>query len=112
MLAPAGEAPSETVQGLVWLALFGLVFGGLGYALFAFVRWALFIQTVLLEGVGPANALRRSAALLRRQWWRTATLLTLLAMGQAVLASLATALVGGALASLRDDTMASLAGGL
>ena len=43
----------------VWLLLVGLMLGGLGYVLYAFVRWALFIQVVVLEDAGRP---RRCAA--------------------------------------------------
>jgi hypothetical protein len=112
MLRPAGEAPPAGVQAVVLLLLFALVFGGLGYALYAIVRWALFIPAVVLENAGPADALRRSAALLRRQWWRTAGLLTLLALGQIILGILASAVLGGLLAGWTDGAIAGLAGGL
>jgi hypothetical protein len=112
MLAPTEEAPSEQVQVAVWVVLFVLIFGGLGYAIFAIVRWALFVQAVVLENAGPATALRRSAALLRHHWWRTAVLLTVLAVGQSILGSLASTVVGRAVGGAADETAASLAGGL
>jgi hypothetical protein len=111
-LAPAGEGPPEWVLTLVWLLLVLLVFGGLAYALYAFVRWALFIQAVVLENAGPADALRRSASLLRRQWWRTALLLTLLALVQGLLGSMASSVLGGLVSAAAGATAAGLVGGL
>jgi hypothetical protein len=90
------------------LALVGLIGGALVYAVWAFVRWALFIQAVVLEGRGPADALRRSAALLRGRWWQTALLLTVLATAQAVLGSAAS----GLLARLLGGDVGAAAGRL
>jgi hypothetical protein len=112
MLMPAGEAPPVAVQVVVWLLLCLLVVGGIGYAIFAIVRWALFVQAVVLEGAGPAAALRRSAVLVRGHWWRTAALLTVLVIGQAALGTLASALLRGALLGLADGALAALAGGV
>jgi hypothetical protein len=112
MLAPAGEAPPNEVLLAVWLLLGGLMLGGLGYVLYAFVRWALFIQVVVLEEAGPAAALRRSAALLRRQWWRTFLLLSLLALGQTVLGTIASSLLGTLVGTPGGTTVAGLIGGV
>jgi hypothetical protein len=112
MLVPAGEAPPDWVQLLLWLVIYLLIFGALGYALFAFVRWALFIPAVVLEDAGPRDALRRSAVLLRRRWWHTALLLTALAVGQSVLSWAASALLGSLLGGLGNPSLVALASGL
>jgi hypothetical protein len=112
MLAPAGEAPPNELLLAVWLLLVGLMLGGLGYVLYAFVRWALFIQVVVLEEAGPAAALRRSASLLRRQWWRTFLLLSLLALGQTVLGTIASSLLGSLVGAPGGTTAAGLIGGV
>jgi hypothetical protein len=112
MLAPAGEAPPTWLTALLSLALVALVCAALVYAVYAFVRWALFIQAVVLEDAGPANALRRSAALLRGRWWQTALLLTVLALAQGILGSAAASLLGSLLGSLGSATTGMLVSGL
>src|SRR5579885_1567075 len=111
-LAPAGEAPPPVVVTLVSLALWLLTLAGLAYVAYAFVRWALFIQAIVLEDAGPADALRRSAALLGGHWWRTALLLTLVMLGQDALGSAASSLVGRIVGAAAGPTLAGLAGGL
>jgi hypothetical protein len=112
MLIPAGEAPPVAVQVFVWLLLCLLLVGGMGYAVFATVRWALFVQAVVLENAGPAEALRRSAVLVRGHWWRTAALLTVLVIGQAAVGTLVSALLRAVLLGYADGALAALAGGL
>ena len=112
MLAPAGEGPPPWVQAVLWVVVYSLILGALGYAVFAFVRWALFIPAVVLEDAGPADALRRSASLLRRRWWHTAVLLTVLALGQSLLSYAASAILGGLVGGQENATTAGLVGGL
>jgi hypothetical protein len=112
MLAPAGEAPPGWLTTLLTLALFALICGALVYAVYAFVRWALFIQAVVLEDAGPADALRRSAVLLRGRWWHTALLLTVLAVAQGVLGTAASSLLSGLLGERANASAAALASGL
>jgi hypothetical protein len=56
-----------------------------GAAVYCGVRWALCFQALLLEGVGPATALRRSWRLVDGYWWRTFVFLVLLAILVAIL---------------------------
>jgi len=111
-LAPAGEAPPDAVLAVVTLLLWALTLAGVLYVAYAFVRWALFIQAIVLENAGPAEALRRSAALLRGQWWRTALLLSLLSLGQVALGSAASSLLGSLADAAAGATAAGLVGGL
>jgi hypothetical protein len=112
MLAPAGEAPPAWLTVLLSLTLVALVCAALVYAVYAFVRWALFIQAVVLEDAGPAHALRRSAALLRGRWWHTAALLTVLAVVQSILGAMASSILGGLLGNLLSATTGMLLSGL
>ncbi|HZR99644.1 MAG TPA: hypothetical protein VFE37_13105 [Chloroflexota bacterium] len=112
MLAPAGEAPPGWLTALLSLALIGLVCGAVVYAVYAFVRWALFIQAVVLEDAGPASALRRSAALLRGRWWQTALLLAVLAVAQGVVGSAASSLVGALAGGQANPATSMLLSGL
>src|SRR5581483_7946750 len=112
MLEPGGEAPPGWLSVALSLMLVGLISGALVYAVWAFVRWALFIQAVVLEGCGPADALRRSAALLRGRWWQTALLLTVLAGVQAILGSAASGLLAGLLGGEASGSAARLVSGL
>ncbi|HEY7067419.1 MAG TPA: hypothetical protein VII06_38540 [Chloroflexota bacterium] len=112
MLEPHGEAPPTWVGAALMLALFLLIGGALVYAVWAFVRWALFVQAVVLEGCGPADALRRSAALLQGRWWQTALLLTVLAGAQAILGSMASGLLARLLGGEASGSPARLVSGL
>lgn len=67
-------------------------------AIWLAVRWALFAQVVELEEVGRVSALRRSARLVRRRWFRVASLVGV----GAALALAAGPLVGAALIVLTD----------
>jgi hypothetical protein len=112
MLAPAGEALPGWMEGLLSLTLVGLVLGALVYAVWAFVRWALFIQAVVLEDAGPADALRRSASLLRGRWWQTALLLTVFATVQAVLGFVASSALSAPLGGRGTASLTALVSGL
>jgi hypothetical protein len=46
-------------------------------AIWLAVRWCLVAPVVMLEGTGGSSALRRSARIVRRRWWRTASLVGL-----------------------------------
>ena len=45
---------------------------GVPVAVWLLVRWSLFAQCVVLEGLSWRAALSRSHALVRRHWWRVA----------------------------------------
>lgn len=74
--------------GLVLLALVNAVLDltlvGLPIAVWLTIRWSLLAQAVVLEGESATGALRRSAGLVRGQWWRTASL-TVFVTGVALL---------------------------
>ncbi len=60
---------------VLWLMLGLLVLGAVvstAFLLDALVRWAVFVQAVIIEGAGPIAALARSAELVRGRWRRTA----------------------------------------
>jgi len=46
-------------------------------AIFLFVAWSLFWAAIVLEEVGPVEALKRSFRLVRGNWWRTLTVLSI-----------------------------------
>jgi hypothetical protein len=58
------------ITGLVALTSIGLLL-----SIWLIVRWALVAQVVLLEDLSALAALRRSAKLVHRNWWRVATML-------------------------------------
>ena len=66
--------PAEDGRALVLVvALFGAgVVASTALLLDALVRWAVFVQVVVIEGVGPVQALARSAQLMRGRWRATA----------------------------------------
>jgi hypothetical protein len=58
------------IIGLTALTSIGLLLG-----IWLAARWAFIAQVVLLEDGSALGALRRSAQLVRGNWWRTASLL-------------------------------------
>ncbi|HEX2924327.1 MAG TPA: hypothetical protein VHS28_09900 [Chloroflexota bacterium] len=53
---------------------------GIPVAIYFGVCWTLSIQAMLFQGLGPWPAMRRSRALVRGSWWRTALILFLLSV--------------------------------
>jgi hypothetical protein len=93
--ASAAHAYRQTLRrlapllgGLLLLALVNAVLDvtiiGLPIAIWLTIRWSLLAQTVAIEGESATGSLRRSAGLVRRQWWRTASL-TVFVTGVALL---------------------------
>jgi hypothetical protein len=56
------------------VAVLSLTTVGVLVALWLFVRWSVTAQAVMLEGRGARDALRRSAHLVRGNWFRVAAL--------------------------------------
>jgi hypothetical protein len=73
-------------------------------AIWLAVRWALLAQAVELEELSGVGGLRRSAVLVRRRWFRVASLVGL----GAVIALAAGPLIGAALILLTDTPLALL----
>jgi Membrane domain of glycerophosphoryl diester phosphodiesterase len=61
---------------LAWLVLTATTFL-IPVAIWLAVRWCLVAPVAMLEGSGGSAALRRSGRLVRRRWWRTASLVGL-----------------------------------
>jgi hypothetical protein len=59
----------------VVIALVGLTAVGVLLGVWLLVRWAFLAQVIALENGSPLGALRRSARLVRGDWWRVASLL-------------------------------------
>jgi hypothetical protein len=59
----------------VTLAILTLTSLGVILAVWLLVRWAFLAQAVLLDGAAGLSGLRRSAQLVRRNWWRVASLI-------------------------------------
>ena len=59
----------------VVIALVGLTAVGVLLGVWLLVRWAFLAQVIALEKGSPLGALRRSARLVRGDWWRVASLL-------------------------------------
>ena len=66
------------------VALLDLTLIGLPIAIFLTIRWSLLAQAVALDDSSAPGSLRRSGRLVRRHWWRTASL-TLFVTGVALL---------------------------
>jgi len=67
-----------------------ITFIGIPFAIYLAVRWVFCIHAVLLEGLGPVEALSRSWSLVGGRWWRT--------FGIVLLAWVVTAVIGAVLA--------------
>ncbi|MGO9901135.1 MAG: hypothetical protein ACLP0J_15910, partial [Solirubrobacteraceae bacterium] len=65
--ALAGGAARE----LAAVALLTATAFGIPLAIWLFIRWSLFTQACVLDGASARRSLRRSATLVRGQWWRT-----------------------------------------
>lgn len=75
----ASEAADDPrVAWLMLGILVALIAASCALLLDALVRWAVFVQAVIIEGAGPVAALARSAALVRGKWRRTAWVMVLL----------------------------------
>jgi hypothetical protein len=61
---------------LAWVVLTATTFL-IPVAIWLAVRWCLLAPSVVVDGVRAVPALRRSRALVRRRWWRTASLVGL-----------------------------------
>jgi len=57
------------------------------------VRWAFAAQAAVVDALGPVDALRRSAELVRDRWWRTFGLLLVSAIVFGLLGSIITAIL-------------------
>jgi hypothetical protein len=68
----------------VVIALLDLTLIGLPIAVWLTIRWSLLAQAVALDDESVGGSLRRSARLVRRHWWRTASL-TVFVTGTALL---------------------------
>jgi glycerophosphoryl diester phosphodiesterase family protein len=65
----------------------------LGLVMYFTVRWVLFTPAVVLERRGPLDALERSAALVRGQWFRVLGVLTVIGIIVAILVLVPSGLV-------------------
>lgn len=68
---------SDLVTGAGVVALLLGLLAWLAGGVFLWVRWSMATPAMLLEGLGVRAALRRSAALVRRSFWRTFGILLL-----------------------------------
>src|SRR5262249_60337115 len=59
----------------VLIAVVSLTTIGVILAAWLIVRWSLTAPAIAAEDLSPREALRRSASLVRRNWWRTASFL-------------------------------------
>ena len=59
------------------------------------VRWAFAAQAAVVDGLGPVDALRRSAELVKDHWWRTFGMLLASGLLFALIGALITAVLTG-----------------
>ncbi len=55
-----------------------LIFPALIFALYIFIRLSAAVPAIMIEGIGPVQAMRRSWRLVNNYWWRTLGLVLLL----------------------------------
>lgn len=60
---------------VVVLFVLSLFVIGIPLAIWLLVRWTFLAQALVLEGLPPLRALRRSARLVRGRWWKVATVM-------------------------------------
>jgi hypothetical protein len=93
---------ASAIAASIWLAITATGFL-LPVAIWLAVRWALFAQTVELEGRSAVGALSRSVQLVRGHWFRVASL-----VGVGSVVTLAAGPLLGALLILKTDLPLSL----
>jgi hypothetical protein len=75
VLPKLGSILGVVLIAAVLIALAALTSIGLPLGIWLIVRWAFLAQVVVLEDVSALGALRRSAHLVRDNWWRAASML-------------------------------------
>jgi len=75
ILPRLGALLGAVLVAAIIIGILGLSTIGALLAIWLFVRWALIAQPVVLEDASAFGALKRSAQLVRGQWWRTASLM-------------------------------------
>jgi hypothetical protein len=83
---------------LLLVVSLGIVLVVSAFLVDALVRWAVFVQAVIIEGAGPIWALRRSAELVKHRWRRTAVIMAIFTLLPA-LATMGVGVIGGILLS-------------
>ncbi len=84
---PAGRRPAW----LKWLMILATPFG---LPIYYGVRWSLSIPAIMLERAGPVAALRRSAALVKGNWFPVAGIWLVLSIVVGILQSIPGAIIG------------------
>ncbi len=75
------------------------------------IYWSAAVQAVVIEGRGPARALRRSADLVRGSWWRVAgvtLVLALAALGLGIILQMPFAILSRAIAPAQATALSSV----
>ena len=66
-----GDVISASLRSVAIIFLFAITIIGMPFAIYRVVRWAFIIQVVMLEGSQGEPSLKRSAALVKGNWWRS-----------------------------------------
>jgi len=89
--------PGARQGWLKWLIILTTPFG---LAIYFGIKWALWLQPIVLEGRGPVEAIQRSQALMAGNWFRSAGVLLVIGLITGILQALPggilSILVGGA----------------
>lgn len=82
VLAAGGASDSAAAGGFLaaFCLAFVLIIPALLIYVYAFIKWAVAVPAVMVEKLGPRQALRRSGNLVQNYWWRTLGLVAVLGL--------------------------------
>ena len=70
------------------MVVIGITVIGIPVAIYLGIRWSFTIPVIMLEGLGPREAISRSSELVRGTWWRVFGILIVLGLMTAVISGL------------------------
>jgi hypothetical protein len=82
----SGGEGAGAAFGLVCLAFLAMIPTFIFY-IYVSVRWSLVVPAIMVEDLGPVQAIRRSWGLIQNYWWRTAGIGILLYIIEAVISA-------------------------
>lgn len=93
--AVTGSSSSAAGSAAALCLVFPLIFAAIVFIIIVMVRLQVAVPALIVENLGPVQAVRRSWQLLNGYWWRTAGLLLILYVINLIVASGPAALVAG-----------------
>ena len=85
-LAAAGSDGAGLGLGAMCFAFF-LIIPAIIFSAYVFVRLSMVVPAIIIENLGPVEAMRRSWRLVQDYWWRTAAILLVLGILSLVIAA-------------------------